>query len=173
MKKALIILVMPFVMMAGNLQLVNGKIKAHTEVMGDKTIDPATSQISTKLKMGRGITSIKGKVSIGAKSLVSDNKSRDEHMYETLKTKEYKTISYTIDSIKSSNGKYQLIGKLNFAGVTNPLSVMADISQSGKNINLSSNFAIKLTDYGLKPPKMLFLTVRDQIDIRVKLKLKG
>jgi len=173
MKKIIVLLALPFFLVAGNLKLVNGKIKAHTEVMGDKTIDPATSHINAKLKMGKDITSIRGKISIGAKSLVSDNTSRDKSMYETLKVDSFKTISYTIQSIKMLKGRYQLIGTLNFAGKTKPLSVMADISKSGKNINLSSNFSIKLTNYGLKPPKMLFLSVRNQVDISVKLKLKG
>ena len=174
MKRIFILLALPFLLVAGNLKLVSGKIKAHTEVMGDTTIDPSTTKISTKLTIARDITSIKGKIYINAKSLVSDNSSRDEHMYETLKVANFKTISYTINSIKAStNGKYKLIGKLNFAGKTKPLSVNASITKKGSNISLNSNFSIKLTSYGLTPPKILFLSVRDKIDIAINLKLKA
>ena len=173
MKKIFILLALPFLLVAGNLELVSGKIKAHTEVMGDTTIDPSTTKISTKLTMAKSITSIKGKVYINAKSLVSDNSSRDKNMYKTLKVANFKTISYTISSIKAgTNGKYRLIGKLNFAGKTKALSLNASITKKSSNISLKSNFSIKLTNYGLTPPKILFLSVRDKIDINIELQLK-
>jgi len=172
MKKIFVILLLPLFIVAGNLKLVNGEIKAHTEVLGDSTINPSTIKIDTKLTIKKDITSIKGEISIRAKSLISDNKSRDENMYETLKVNSYKNIIYTIKSIKSLNGKYQLIGELNFAGKIKSLNVNANIIKKGSNISLSSNFAIKLSDYGLKAPKILFLSVRDKIDISVKLNLK-
>ncbi|SHO80700.1 hypothetical protein MNB_SV-15-303 [hydrothermal vent metagenome] len=172
MKNILILLLLPLFLVSGNLKLINGTIKAHTEVLGDTTINPSSSKIGTKLTIRRAITSIKGEIYISAKSLISDNKSRDEHMYKTLKADSYKNISYKINSIKSSNGKYQLIGKLNFGGKIKSLNVNANIIQKGSNISLSSNFSIKVSDYGIKPPKLLFLSVRDKIDISVKLNLK-
>ncbi|WP_266096005.1 hypothetical protein [Aliarcobacter cryaerophilus] len=50
--------------------------------------------------------------------------------------------------------------------------VKSDISEEKSNILLNGKFSFNLTDFNLEPPSMLFLKVRDQIDITYKIYLK-
>lgn len=173
-KKLLFLLILPFALFAGELKFVEGSVKAHTEVFGDSTIDPMTDKIKTSLNMDGDIESITGEIIIDPMNLVSDNIDRDEHMYETLGAKDYTTISFRLLNITKNEDGYIIGGVLNLHGESKGLEVKGDIVKSAENyIELKSKFTIKMTDYNIQPPKMLFLTVRDEVDIDVDLKLKG
>ncbi len=69
---------------AADLTLIGGQIKAHTEVFGDSHINPSSKQIESLVTIDDTIDSIKGKISITALSLKSDNDARDKDMYEAI-----------------------------------------------------------------------------------------
>ncbi len=160
---------------ASKVQFHGGVVKAHTEVFGDSTIDPESRDIKTDLSMENGITSLKGKIFIKAADLVSDNKDRDDHMHETINVVGHPLISYTIKSVSKddkSDNSYMLNGVLELHGVKKELDVDAEMVQNDSLINLRSKFSLNMSDFGIKPPVLLFLTVRDRVDIDVNLDLK-
>lgn len=157
---------------ANEVKLVDGKIQAHTEVFGDSTINPETTKINAILKKDENLESLKGKFSIEAISLISDNKDRDTHMYEVLKSETSPLITFEITSISKNEKGYEVNGILQMNNVRKPLSSVATIAKKDENILLNGDFSIKLTDFGLEPPTMFFLTVRDQIDIKYHFNLK-
>jgi polyisoprenoid-binding protein YceI len=172
-KKLLLVFVTPLVLFAGQLQLIDGSIKAHTSVFGEPNIDPMTKKINTNLTMENDIESINGEITINPMSLVSDNADRDANMYETLGAKDFTTISFKVLNISKSETGYIIGGVLNLHGVIKGIEAKGEISDMGNNIiNLKSKFTIKMSDYGIEPPTMLFLTVRDEVDIDVNLKLQ-
>lgn len=172
-KKLLFLLVVPFALFGQNLSLVDGVLKAHTEVFGDSTIDPATKKIDTDLSIGDTIESLKGTISINALDLVSDNSDRDEHMYEAIGAQKFTTITFEIKKVIKSKDRYMLGGELTLHGVTKILTLPVSIEKNGVNITLYSKFSIIMSEFGIEPPTLLFLTVRDQVDIDVNLQLKG
>lgn len=157
---------------ANILQVQEGHIKAHTEVFGDSTIDPQTTHIGTSLTINETIESIKGVIFISAVDLISDNSKRDEHMYEVLNVKNFSTISFTINSITKEKENYILNGILALHGVQKEMNIKAKILKENGTVQIHSLFSIKMTDFGIEPPVMIFLTVRDQVDIDVNLNLK-
>jgi polyisoprenoid-binding protein YceI len=157
---------------ANVLQIQEGHIKAHTEVFGDSTIDPATKNIGTSLTIDDSIESIKGVVFISAKDLISDNSKRDEHMYEVIEAESFTTISFTINNIIKENDTYMLQGVLALHGIKKQMNIKANISKENDTVQLNSLFSIKMSDFGIEPPVMIFLTVRDQVDIDINLKFK-
>jgi polyisoprenoid-binding protein YceI len=157
---------------ANTLQVQEGLIKAHTEVFGDSTINPQTKHIGTSLTIEDSIESIQGVVFISAKDLISDNSKRDEHMYEVLEVESFSTISFTINKIIKENDTYMLQGVLALHGIKKQMNIKADISKENGTVSLQSQFSIKMTDFGIEPPVMIFLTVRDQIDIDINLNFK-
>lgn len=165
MFKLVLVLFLSFLANATELQLVNGKIKAHTEVFGDSTIDPETTNIKTKVKKADSFESLNGEFTINSMSLVSDNKDRDKHMYEVLKVLQAPTISFYITSLEKVEDKYKINGILKINHIRRNISSMATISSAENIIEINGDFSIKLTDFGLEPPTMFFLTVRDQVDI--------
>ena len=84
MFKLLIILSLALFASASSLVVQKGEIKAHTEVFGDSEINPTTKDVKADLTMENSIESIKGKIYFETLTLISDKKSRDEHMYELL-----------------------------------------------------------------------------------------
>ena len=165
MFKLILVLLFAFIVNAKELPLVNGKIQAHTEVFGDSTIDPETTNIEAKIKKGDSIESINGEFHIKTLSLISDNKDRDKHMYEVLKANKAPIISFYISSIEKLEDKYKINGILKMNHISKNISSMATISLEEKIITINGNFSINLSDFGLEPPTMFFLTVRNQVDI--------
>ena len=155
---------------AGHLNIVDGKIKAHTEVFGDSTIDPETKEISSVLTMDDSIESIKGMVSIKSLSLKSDNEKRDINMYETINSNNQPLISFKFTNIEKNEDFYLISGILNLNGQNKEIISKAKIEDFQNNLKIDGDFSFNLTDFGIEPPTLLFLTVRNQIDIAYNLK---
>ncbi|MGB5507057.1 MAG: YceI family protein [Sulfurovum sp.] len=174
MKKAFLLVIMATTtyLTAGNLVVTNGQVKAHTEVFGDSSINPSTTGLNSHLTMGKNIESIRGSIDISMSILKSDNKDRDEHMLEAIEDVKYPVAKYTFkDVVKSDNG-YIVNGILYFHGVKKPLVIQAKIMKSNKKVNFKGTSSFLMSSYDVKPPKMLFLTVRDQIDLDIDVKFE-
>ncbi|MDD3055136.1 MAG: YceI family protein [Aliarcobacter sp.] len=171
MFKLLVILSLALFANANNLTVQNGEIKAHTEVFGDSEINPTTKSVKADLTMENSIESIKGKIYFETLTLISDKKSRDEHMYELLQVEKFKTISFDIKSITKNESDYEIKGALTLNGVTKNIKAKIIINQQNNQISLNGGFSFNLTDFNLEPPKMMFLTVRNQIDITYNISL--
>jgi len=171
-KKLLFLAAMPFLLNAGNLTLTQGEIMTHTKVFGDSDINPGTNIIQVEATVDEAIESLKGTFTINSADLKSSKSDRDEHMYETLEVTKYPKIIVDIQSVSKIAEQYKLNGLVTLHGVTKPLNTIATITKDATGISLKGGFAVKMTDHGVKPPKLLFLTVRDRIDITYDLQLK-
>ena len=151
---------------AAPLQLVQGSLTAHTEVFGDATIDPTTSAITSALEMDGTPESITGTVAVGLRSLASDNAKRDEHMQEALASEQFPEARYTFGSVRKNAKGYAIDGSLTLHGVTKPLTLQATFEDDGPKLLMHGTGSLLMSDFGIVPPTLLFLTVRDQVDIR-------
>jgi polyisoprenoid-binding protein YceI len=154
---------------ANDLVLKKGEIMAHTEIFGDSNINPKTNVIDSDLTMKDTIESIEGIFSIKTLSLKSENEKRDEHMYELLNATLHPKISFKIISIQTYETQYVIDGMLTLNGVTKPASSVCKIEANNDIVSFNGYFAIKLTQFNMEPPSLLFLTVRDKIDIKYNL----
>lgn len=158
---------------AGNLSFESGMIKAHTEVFGDSSIDPVTKKIISDLSMDKELTTLKGTVEASMLDLISDNKKRDEHMRETMECDRFHMAIFDIKEVVSKGGDNVILkGSMNLHGVTKPMSFEGAITQDGSKVRIKASGMMKMSDFGIKPPKMVFLTVRDQVDLNVDVVLK-
>jgi polyisoprenoid-binding protein YceI len=165
MFKLVLVLLFALFVNAQELKLLDGQIQAHTEVFGDSNINPQTKDIIAIVQRGDSIESISGVFSINSSTLVSDNKDRDKHMYELLKSSITPTISFTITSIVKVEDKYRITGDLTMNNVTKEINSLSTIGEAD-GLTMNGDFSFLLTDFNLEPPTMFFLTVRDQIDIK-------
>lgn len=165
MFKLVLVLLFALIVNAQELKLLDGQIQAHTHVFGDPTIDPQTKDIMAKVQKDDSIESIRGEFIINSSTLVSDNEDRDKHMYELLKSSVTPTISFVISSITKVEDKYKITGNLTLNSVTKEISSLATINEAN-DLVMNGDFSFLLTDFGLEPPKMFFLTVRNQIDVK-------
>lgn len=154
---------------ASHLNIQEGSIKAHTEVFGDSTIDPQTKEISSVLTMDDSIESIKGIISIKSLSLKSDNEKRDINMHETIDANNHPLISFKFTNIEKNEDFYMISGVLSLNGQNKEIMSKAKIEDFQNNLKIDGNFSFNLTDFGIEPPTLLFLTVRNQIDIAYNL----
>jgi polyisoprenoid-binding protein YceI len=65
-----------------------------------------------------------------------------------------------------------LKGSMNLHGVTKPMSFEGTVSEEASNVRIKVKSSMKMSDFGIIPPKMVFLTVRDQVDLSVDVVLK-
>lgn len=93
-------------------------------------------------------------------------------MYKLLNVDKFETISFDIKNIIKNENNYDISGVLTLNGISKDIIVKSDISEEKSNILLNGKFSFNLTDFNLEPPSMLFLKVRDQIDITYKIYLK-
>lgn len=172
MHKLLLLVFFSIFVFANNLILQNGEIEAHTEVFGDSEINPKTQSIISTLNYENSIESLKGEIKITSKSLKSKKEDRDNNMYDLLNTKNYPNIVFNITSIVKKDNQFELKGNLTLNAVTKEIKSLLNIEELNDIFTLNGTFFIKLTQFNMKPPKMFFLTVRDQIDIKYNLKYK-
>lgn len=168
-KISIITLLLSVLLNAGSLTFIEGNINAHTEVFGDDTIDPFTTQITSHLILGADVTELSGDISILSASLMSANDGRDEHMHEALHFENEKFISVKLIKIEKNDLLYTLNAALTLNGVTKHIVSDCTIEEDIDNIILKGKFNIKMTDYNIQPPSMLFFTVRDEVNIKYNL----
>jgi polyisoprenoid-binding protein YceI len=105
--------------------------------------------------------------------LISDNKKRDEHMQEELESASFSKAVFDIKEVVAKGGNsYALKGTMTLHGVSKPLSFDGTVVEEGGKVHIKAASSLKMTDFGIKPIKMMFLTVRDQVDLSVDVSLK-
>lgn len=158
---------------AGNLSFESGTIKGHTEVFGDSTIDPVFKKAASRLSMDDSPASLRGVIEVSVGDFISDNKKRDEHMYEAMERDIFPKATFDIkETVAKGGDNYLLKGSMNLHGVTKPMSFDAVINEEGSKVHIKAKNTMKMSEFGITPPKMMFLTVRDQVDLSVDIVLK-
>jgi len=154
---------------SANLTFSEGSVGVKTSILGDSNINPSSSKIVSQLTMDKGdVTTLKGSVDVSLVELKSDNEDRDEHMHETINVEKYTKTIYTISSVvKNTAGSYNINGKLNLHGITKEVNLLGEVSESGDKVTIKAKTSFKMSDFGIEPPTLLFLTVRDQLDMTI------
>ncbi len=112
--------------------------------------------------------------SVTAESLKSGKSGMDKNTYKALNTSKYKQIVFKLTKVNSINSsgsnsyKVAASGNLMIAGVTKPIDITFDVKVQGNTITLTGAKTIKMTDFGVDPPKAMFgtITTGDAIDIK-------
>lgn len=117
------------------------------------------------------------KVKVISTSIKSGKKLMDRLTYEALKSEQYRWITFEFKSgeLISENNKEVVIklhGDLSIAGVTKSVSVLTNINKKGEHIFLTGSYKLKMTDYGITPPKALFGTIKTGDEIIIEFNLK-
>ncbi|WP_428738461.1 YceI family protein [Sulfurimonas sp.] len=169
-KRLMFLMVLPLVLFGGNLTLKDGTIKAHTEVFGDSEIEPAVTKITANLSMDENnLESISGDISFNIIDFISSSSGRDEHMQEMFEMEKYPAISLSIVKIVKEKDNYVIYGTMHVHGISNSLQIPVTIAENNQTISMHSDFQVKVTDYGMEPPSLLFMDVRNEVDINATL----
>ena len=111
---------------------------------------------------------------VPVESLKSENTRLDKNAYKALRASSYPEISFIISKSKISKSaddfSITLNGKLTISGVTKDVIVMAlaKFNSNDKTISTTGSFKIKMSDYKVKPPSIMFGTINVGDEVVVK-----
>jgi len=171
MKKIFTMLLLALPLFAINLELKSGYVAAHTEMMMDSTIDPINNYLNADITIENNeITTIKGKFWVETNLFTSDKSDRDKSMYEEIETDKFAFATYTISGITKSEKEdgYIINGTLDFHGQKRELSADAKITTVDGSLVIEATSMILMSDYGIEMPCLMFMCVRDQVDLLIK-----
>ena len=103
------------------------------------------------------------------------NGTMNDHMREALKAKEFQAIAFHLtsyDVAKSSDGvSGTLTGTLTLGGVTKTVAIPATGGDLGGALHVTGAYDLKMTDYDLTPPSLMFgrIKVRDVVTVKFDL----
>ena len=120
------------------------------------------------------------KVVVTAESLKSGRGGMDKNTYKALNTSKPKSIILEMNNVSTNsdlgNGSYRVssVGDLTIAGVTKKTEIEFIMELSSNTVNLKGKKILKMTDYGVTPPKALLgtITTGDEISINFNTILK-
>lgn len=77
----------------------------------------------------------------------------------------YKGKIVKADKVSDSEYKVTVDGSMFIHGVTKPLKVNGTMKTSGSGYTVNTKFGVRLSDYNIKIPKLMFLKVSEVIDL--------
>ena len=106
----------------------------------------------------KGVKSVR--VTVPAERLDCGNGTMNEHMRKAIKLSEFGSIEFRLtdyDVARSADGVSGTInGTLLLGGVTKPVTLKADGKPEGGMLHITGSYDLDMTDYGLKPPTLMF-----------------
>jgi hypothetical protein len=118
-------------------------------------------------------------VTVPAEQMDCGNGTMNEHMKKALKASENPTIAFTLsnyDITPSTDGIAGTItGALALGGATKPITLKATGKTEGGMLHVSGIYDLRMTDYGLKPPTLMFgrIKVGETVKVNFDLLLKS
>jgi len=147
-----------------------GEVNAVVEASGPNAIPQL-------LTGDKGVKTVR--VTVPAEQLDCGNGKMNEHMRNAIKLAEYKSIEFRLtdyDVARSADGIAGTInGTLLLGGVTKPITMKAEGKAEGGMIHVTGTYDLDMTEYGLKPPTLMFgrIKVGQTVKVNYDLLLKS
>lgn len=120
-------------------------------------------------------------VTVPSKSLDCDdnNKKMNEHMLKAIKAEEHPAIEFRLQSYElahdGDSASAILDGTLELGGVEKPITINAVARSASEGVlQVRGAYELRMTDYGLKPPKLMLgaFKVNDSVKVSFDLLLQ-
>ena len=118
-------------------------------------------------------------VTVPAERLDCGNGTMNEHMRKAIKLSEHQSIEFRLadyDVARTADGVAGTInGTLLLGGVTKPITLKADGEPQGGMFHVTGSYELDMTEYGLKPPTLMFgrIKVGKTVKVNYDLLLKS
>ena len=104
---------------------------------------------------------------------------RNRHMREIyLETDKFPYAHFTGEIVSvdtAANGAFTIAtsGRFFIHGKEQPVTILGLVSPEGDHYRVQSKFEVKLPDYGIKVPTLMFLKISETIELELDFALKG
>jgi len=133
--------------------------------------------IPTLLSGDKGVKAVR--VTVPAERMDCGNGTMNDHMRKALKVTENPAITFNLsdyDVAKNADGITGTInGTLDLGGVKKSISFKANGRSEGGMLHIDGAYDLRMTDYGLQPPKLMFgrIKVGETVKVNFDLLLKS
>lgn len=181
-----IMISLPF---AGIGQLKFGAANAAISIKGTSTLhdwemkSQAGKCDATLVMTGDKLTGISNlSFVLAAETLKSGSNGLDKNGYKALDTKKFPSISFnltsgTITPIDATTYQFKGVGNLTISGTTRATDLVGTLkyNPADKSFTITGTKVMKMTEYKVTPPTVMFGTIKtgDQITIGFNLKIKS
>ncbi|PJZ46234.1 YceI family protein [Leptospira brenneri] len=113
-------------------------------------------------------------IQIPVLKISSGDKKRDAHIQEILGYPESPLITAKIESVNYLKDQtYTIQGNLTIHGKTKAFTSEAVVSPENPNlINVDGSVIVKLSEYELENPSLLFMKTKDEIEVKYQFQIK-
>lgn len=136
-------------------RLVHPMHKVHGVTKDFKcTVDLTADTVTSKIHVAADV-----------KTFDSGNSNRDSHAMEVIQARKYPRVEFESDSVKKEGDKYRVAGNLTFHGVTRPVDFLVTPTFTPGKAEITGGFSVKLSDFKVERPSLLFVPTEDKLDI--------
>jgi len=143
----------------------------------DAIVDGAPDAIAQVTAGEKGVSAVR--VRVEAAKLECGNGTMNDHMRKALKADANPVIGFKLasyDVSRSADGVAgTLTGTLSLGGVEKSISMPAVGKSEGGALRVTGSYPLKMTEYGLKPPTLMFgrIKVGETVTVKYDLLLKS
>lgn len=147
-----------------------GEVNATVEATGANAI----AQLLTGEK---GVKTVR--LAVPAEQIDCGNGTMNEHMRKAIKLSEFKSIEFRLTDYTVAHNADGVSGTIDgtllLGGVTKPISLPATGKAEGGMLHVTGSYDLDMTDYGLKPPTLMFgrIKVNKTVKVNYDLMLKS
>jgi polyisoprenoid-binding protein YceI len=139
-------------------------------------VDAVPNGITQVAAAQKGIRAVR--ITVPAAKLDCGNGTMNDHMRKAIKLNDNPVIEFTMasyDVTKAAEGVTgTLTGTLRLGGVTKTIVIPATASPENGSLHVIGGYELKMSDFDLTPPSLMFgrIKVRDDLNVKFDLLLK-
>jgi polyisoprenoid-binding protein YceI len=111
----------------------------------------------------------RGTLTLRVERLSSGKPLEDRELRRRIDARKYPTIEGALTGLRETGtgGRYRVRGDLTFRGVTRSYEhEMTFVAPDGSSIELEGEATFDIRDFGMKPPRILMLTVEPEVRVK-------
>lgn len=169
-KALLFALVMLAWVVAPAQQFTSNQDESSMSISGTSTLhdwESAVEDFTATCKMdGDEMQSASFKAKV--ESIKSGTRAMDQNTYEAMESEKFPSISFISKSIKSDGNFITVSGSLTIAGESKSINLKLKREQwTAESLNVSGKYTLKMTDYGIDPPRAMLGTIRTGDEVTI------
>lgn len=128
----------------------------NTALNGQLEWDPQTKELS-------------GEICVALAEWVSGEPLKDKHTQEMFQVEQFPQGCYSVTGIQGdpASGQVTLLGTLELHGIKQDISIPGTFQEQNGTLIFDGTFTTKVTDWAMKRPSMLGMTVADEVQVEV------